>query len=70
MAGIKLHAAIDVVIGRNHIYRTVRGLWLDWMAQGTRVTGNLFHDNPTPGPFEDPGSGPLSLKVWQAGRRI
>jgi alpha-N-arabinofuranosidase len=45
MAGIKFHAAIDVEIGRNHIYRTCRGLWLDWMAQGTHVTGNLFHDN-------------------------
>ncbi len=35
MAGIKFHAAIDVEISRNHIYRTCRGLWLDWMAQGT-----------------------------------
>ena len=47
MAGIKFHGAIDVEIGGNHIYRTIRGLWLDWMAQGTRVTGNLFHDNRT-----------------------
>lgn len=45
MAGIKLHGAIDVEISHNHIYRCNRGLWLDWMAQGTRVTGNLFHDN-------------------------
>ncbi len=47
MAGIKFHGAIDVEISRNHIYRTNRGLWLDWMAQGTRITGNLFHDNAT-----------------------
>lgn len=47
MAGIKFHGAIDVEIRRNHIYRTNRGLWLDWMAQGARVTGNLFHDNAT-----------------------
>jgi len=47
MAGIKIHAAIDTEIGRNHIYRTCRGIWLDWMAQGTRVTGNLLHDNNT-----------------------
>lgn len=47
MAGIKFHAAIDSVIRGNHIYRTCLGLWLDWMAQGTRVSGNLFHDNPT-----------------------
>jgi alpha-N-arabinofuranosidase len=45
MAGIKFHGAIDVEISRNHIYRTCLGLWLDWMAQGTRVSGNLFHDN-------------------------
>ena len=38
MAGIEFHAAIDVQISGNHIYRTCRGLWLDWMAQGTRVT--------------------------------
>ncbi|MBN2315029.1 MAG: right-handed parallel beta-helix repeat-containing protein [Sedimentisphaerales bacterium] len=47
MAGIKIHAAIDTEISRNHIYRTCRGIWLDWMAQGTRVTGNLLHDNNT-----------------------
>ena len=45
MAGIKIHAAIDTEISRNHIYRTCRGIWLDWMAQGTRVTRNLLHDN-------------------------
>ncbi|MGD0733012.1 MAG: right-handed parallel beta-helix repeat-containing protein, partial [Terracidiphilus sp.] len=45
MAGIKFHGAIDVRIAGNHIYRTCLGLWLDWMAQGTRVSGNLFHDN-------------------------
>ncbi len=50
MAGIKLHAAIDTVIRGNHIYRTTRGIWLDWMAQGTHVTQNLLHDN---GPSED-----------------
>ena len=38
MAGIKFHGAIDVEISHNHIYRTCRGLWLDWMAQGTRVS--------------------------------
>lgn len=45
MAGIKLHGAIDVVLQGNHIYRTCLGLWLDWMAQGARVSSNLFHDN-------------------------
>ncbi|MCK5821039.1 MAG: right-handed parallel beta-helix repeat-containing protein [Bacteroidales bacterium] len=50
MAGIKLHGAIDTEIWGNHIYRTCRGIWLDWMAQGTRVSQNLLHDN---GPYED-----------------
>ena len=45
MAGIKFHGAIDVNISQNHIFRTCRGIWLDWMAQGTRVTRNLLHDN-------------------------
>ena len=45
MAGIKFHAAIDVEISQNRIYHCVRGLWLDWMAQGTRITSNIFHDN-------------------------
>jgi alpha-N-arabinofuranosidase len=47
MAGIKFHGAIDTTISRNHIYRTTRGIWLDWMAQGARVSGNLLHDNNT-----------------------
>jgi len=47
MAGIKIHAAIDTEISQNHIYRTCRGIWLDWMAQGARVTRNLLHDNNT-----------------------
>jgi len=45
IAGIKFHGAIDVQISHNHIYRTLLGLWLDWMAQGTCVAANLFHDN-------------------------
>ncbi|AOW08578.1 carbohydrate-binding protein [Flavobacterium gilvum] len=44
-AGIKLHFAMDAVIRNNHIYRTIRGIWLDWGAQGVQVVGNLFHDN-------------------------
>ena len=47
MAGIKLHGAIDVVIRHNRIHNAGRGLWMDWMAQGTRITGNLLYDNTT-----------------------
>ncbi|NUQ62576.1 MAG: right-handed parallel beta-helix repeat-containing protein [Pirellulales bacterium] len=59
MAGIKLHAAIDVEISRNHIFRTCRGLWLDWMAQGTRVSRNLFHDNSGEDLFVEVNHGPF-----------
>jgi alpha-N-arabinofuranosidase len=45
MAGIKIHGAIDTEIRHNRIYRTCLGIWLDWMAQGTRVTCNFLHDN-------------------------
>lgn len=48
IGGIKMHAAIDVIIRRNHFHHCTRGLWLDWQAQGTRVTRNLFHDNTLP----------------------
>ncbi len=48
IGGIKMHAAIDVVIRRNHIHHCTRGLWLDRQAQGTRVTRNLFHHNTLP----------------------
>ncbi|MBI3851805.1 MAG: carbohydrate-binding protein [Verrucomicrobia bacterium] len=59
MAGIKFHAAIDVQISRNHIYQTCLGLWLDWMAQGTRVSGNLFHDNAGQDLFVEVDHGPF-----------
>ena len=54
IGGIKMHAAIDVVYRRNHIHHCTRGIWLDWQAQGTRVTQNLFHDNTLPNLGEDP----------------
>lgn len=59
MAGIKFHAAIDATIRGNHIYRTWRGLWLDWMAQGTRVSGNLFHNNVSEDLFVEVNHGPF-----------
>lgn len=59
MAGIKFHGAIDTVIRGNHIYRTCRGLWLDWMAQGTRVSGNLFHGNSGEDLFVEVDHGPF-----------
>lgn len=62
MAGIKFHGAIDTRIAGNHVYRCGRGLWLDWMSQGTRVTGNLFHDNgPDPDLFLEVNHGPCVI---------
>ena len=45
MAGIKFHGAVDVEIRNNQIYRTDKGVWLDWMAQGTQVKNNLMYEN-------------------------
>jgi hypothetical protein len=45
IAGIKLHAAIDVVIRHNRIHDCTLGTWLDWQTQGTRLSRNLYHDN-------------------------
>ncbi|HEU5071503.1 MAG TPA: carbohydrate-binding protein [Verrucomicrobiae bacterium] len=61
MAGIKFHGAIDVIISHNHIYRcgSVAGIWLDWMAQGAQVTGNLLHDNSSQDIFFEMQHGPV-----------
>ncbi len=48
IAGIKMHAAIDVIFRRNYIHHCTMGIWCDWEAQGTRITQNLFHDNQRP----------------------
>ncbi len=48
IAGIKFHAGIDVTVKNNRIYFCTRGLWLDWQAQGARVSRNLFYDNTLP----------------------
>ena len=45
IAGIKLHAAIDVKIHHNRIHHTTLGTWLDWQAQGVRVSNNLYYSN-------------------------
>jgi alpha-L-arabinofuranosidase len=60
MAGIKFHGAIDVTISNNHIYRSgTFAVWLDWMAQGTHVTGNLFHNNHGQDVFFEVDHGPF-----------
>jgi hypothetical protein len=61
IGGIKLHGAIDVVIKHNRIHNTCRALWLDWMAQGTRVTENLFYDQIAEDIFVEVNHGPFLI---------
>ena len=45
IAGIKLHAPIDVQITRNNFHNCTLGTWLDWQAQGVRISQNLYYNN-------------------------
>ncbi len=78
MAGIKIHASIDVLIKNNRIHHAGRGLWMDWMAQGTRITANLLYENSTDDLFVEVDHGPfvvdnnlflsgISLRDWSEG---
>ena len=61
VAGIKLHASLDCIIRNNHIHNCDRGLWMDWQAQGTRITGNLLYDNDTEDLFVEVSHGPYMV---------
>jgi hypothetical protein len=78
IAGIKIHASIDMLIKKNRLANCGRGLWLDWMSQGTRVTGNLLYNNTSDDLFMEVNHGPflidnnlllseLSLRDWSEG---
>ncbi len=58
MAGIKLHAPIDTLIRNNRIHDCVRGMWMDWMAQGTRLSANLCYNNVSADLFLEVNHGP------------
>jgi len=62
MGGIKIHASIDMIIRNNRLTNCGRGLWLDWMAQGTRVTGNLLYNNSTDDIFVEVNHGPFLIE--------
>lgn len=62
MGGIKIHASIDMIIKNNRLVNCGRGLWLDWMAQGTRVTGNLFYNNTSDDIFVEVNHGPFLIE--------
>ena len=45
VGAIKLHAPIDTQIHHNHIHDCLMGIWLDWQAQGTRLSRNILYRN-------------------------
>ena len=45
LGGIKFHGAIDTIIRNNHIHHCSLGTWLDWEAQGIRLSGNIYEQN-------------------------
>ncbi len=77
IGGIKLHAAIDVVIRHNRIHDCSLGIWLDWQTQGTRVSRNLLYANNrdlfievSHGPFvvdHNVLASPASLELYSQG---
>ena len=58
IAGIKFHAAIDTRIHGNRIHQAGRGIWLDWMTQGTWVSRNLLYDNSLEDAYIEVSHGP------------
>lgn len=62
MAGIKLHCPIDTYIHHNRIHTTGNfGIWLDWMAQGARVSSNLLYNNLEQDLFIEVSHGPYKV---------
>jgi hypothetical protein len=62
IAGIKFHAAIDTRIHGNRIHRAGRGVWCDWMTQGTWIAHNLLYDNDLEDFFVEVSHGPYLLE--------
>lgn len=60
-AAIKFHGAINTLIRDNHIHDANKGIWLDWMTQGTRVTGNLCYNNFQTDLFVEMNHGPFVI---------
>ena len=59
--GIKLHGAIDTVIRGNTVCRTggeCRAIWVDWLAQGTVIEGNIGFDNANTDLYVEVSHGP------------
>jgi len=59
--GIKLHGSIDTVIRNNVVCRTggeARAIWVDWLAQGTVIEGNIGFDNQNVDLYVEVSHGP------------
>ncbi|PWS32645.1 right-handed parallel beta-helix repeat-containing protein [Pedobacter paludis] len=60
-AAIKFHGAVDVIIKNNKIFHNNRGIWLDWMAQGARISANLLYDHDDWDTYFEVDHGPILL---------
>lgn len=65
-AGIKLHRTVDVIISNNLIRRVYSlqdqaafGIWIDFGAQGMRITRNIIYDTDTEAIFLEMNHGPI-----------
>ncbi len=61
ISGIKFHGPVDAVIKNNRIHNARKGMWLDWMTQGTRVSGNLLYNNYSEDIFVEVNHGPFLI---------
>lgn len=61
IAGIKFHAAIDTYLHNNRIHNVGRGVWFDWMTQGTRFSSNLLYNNDLEDIFLEVDHGPYMI---------
>jgi len=59
IAGIKFHAAVDATVRHNRINDCGRGMWFDWMTQGTRISSNLLYNNDLEDLFLEVNHGPF-----------
>jgi hypothetical protein len=58
IGAIKFHAPVDVLISGNRLHDAHKGMWMDWMTQGTRISGNLCYNNEMADLFSEVNHGP------------
>lgn len=60
--GIKLHGGVDVIIQDNCVYNTgkmARGIWFDWLGQGSIIRNNLIFNTTAEGIYLEVNHGPI-----------